>query len=394
MLRGTVTPQFIINGEASAAFVKSNDGESQYVINGGRGTFAWRWDLLADAQIGDNVTFLSTIRFLQDQVPHIDLFALRVSDIASTGINFQAGQIDLPFGNLGEQRFPKENPFYQLPLMNEHVTSLCRSDYRVWTYTPEYAMSGDGVRLLDQGLYDLGMKVYGSIGSEWRIDYGIALINGMPSATGTYSPNGLNPNHSFGKVARIAVTPFTGLTIGVSYAFGPFMRDESDYIAIVDGRPDTSAFYDIAPDNYLQHIVGGDVDFSTGHFSFLGEVIYNSWDYLHSATLKAFSYSAMARYAFTPRFSGAIRAGSITFNNVTNIPEFVAKTNDWYSGPAPRAIIYNGKWDHDVFRLEGATGIRLDESLLLKIGYQWNRTAGLPKDPVDNLLFAQMVLSF
>ncbi len=148
LLCGRATPQFIINGQASAAFVKSNDGESQYDINSGRGTFAWRWDLFADARITDNVTFLSNVRLLQDQIPHIDLFALRISDVASTGINFQAGQIDLPFGNLSEQRFPKQNPFYQLPLMNEHVTSLCRSDYKVWTYTPEYAASGDGVLYL------------------------------------------------------------------------------------------------------------------------------------------------------------------------------------------------------------------------------------------------------
>lgn len=394
MLWSVATPQFIINGQASSAFIKSNDGESQYDVNTGRGTFAWRLDVFADASVNDNVTFLTNIRILQDQIPHIDLFALRVSDIASTGINFQVGQIDLPFGNLGEQRFPKQNPFYQLPLMNEHITSLCRSDYKVWTYTPEYAMSGDGVRLLDQGLYDLGAKIYGSIGEEWRIDYALALINGMASATGTYSPSGLNPNHGFGKVARVAVTPFTGLTIGVSYAFGPFMKNQSDEIQTVDGRLDTSAFYGIAPEKYLQHIIGGDVDFSTGHFSFLGEAIYNSWDYRYSTTLKAFSYSAMARYAFTPRFSAALRAGGITFNNVNGIPEFVAERSDWYSGPAPRLIIYSGKWDHDVFRLEGAGVLRLDESLILKFGYQWNRTFELLKDPIDNLLFIQTVLSF
>ncbi|MDE3058943.1 MAG: hypothetical protein KGJ59_13400 [Bacteroidota bacterium] len=394
VLCGKAMPQFIINGQASAAFVKSNDGESQYDFNEGRGSFVWRWDVFADAEISDNITFLSNIRLLQDQIPHIDLFALRITDVASTGINVQAGQIDLPFGNLGEQRFPKQNPFYQLPLIHEHITSLCRSDYKVWTYTPEYAASGDGVRLLDQGLYDLGVKVYGSVG---MFDYGVALINGMTSTTGTYSPGGLNPNHGFGKVARLAVTPFTGLTVGVSYAFGPFMKDESDYIAIVGGRPDTSAFYGIAPDNYLQHIVGGDMNFSAGHLSFLGEAIYNSWDYIHSVKLKAFGYSAMIRYAFTPRFSAALRAGGITFNKISGISEYVAATNDWYTdpvGPSGKRIAFSDKWDHDVFRLEGATGIRLDESLLLKIGYQWNRTLGLSKDPADNVLFVQTVLSF
>ena len=374
--------QFQVSGEASAGYVKANDGESQYSYNAGRGSFIWRWDLFADAPVSDHVTFLSNFRMLQDQVPHIDLFAIRVSDVGGWGISLQAGQIDIPFGNLGERRFPKQNPFLSLPLMNEHITALCQSDYKLWSLIPEYQIIGDGVCLLDQGLYDLGVKAYGSVGI---FDYSVAFINGMVSTTGTYSPGGLNSNHGFGKVVRLSITPLTGVTLSGSYAAGPFMKDESQTIITSGGNSDTSAFFGKSPDDYLQQIFGGDLSISFGHFSFEGQLVSNTWQYLDAMDLKATSYSAMAQFAFTPRISGAVRVGGIMFNEVSNIPEL----NAFF-----RPVLYSGKWDHDVFRLEGAVAYKIDTAFLLKLGYQINRTFNVLRDPVDNVLFAQTVLSF
>ncbi len=375
--------QLHVSGDAATAFVKSNDGESQYDFDGGRGTFAWRLDLFGDAVISDDITFLSNLRMLQDQIPHIDLMAIRVADVAESGISIQAGEIDVPFGNLSEDRFPKDNPFFDLPLMNEHVTALCASDYKIWSLNPEYQIIGDGVRLVDQGLYDLGVKAYGSVGI---LAYSVAITNGMISTTGTYSPNGLESHHELGKVFRLAITPMTGLTIGASYGTGPFMNDQSETINDPDSpSPDTSAFFGISPDGYQQHIYGGDLDYSFGYFSFRGEIIDNTWHYLDGMDLKAFGYSAMARYKFSPRFSAALRAGGLLFNTVRNVKEL----NAFF-----RPVLYTGKWDHDVFRLEGAVAYKIDAALLLKAGYQINRTYDLPKDPVDNVLFLQSVLSF
>ena len=374
--------QLRVSGQASAAFVKANDGESQYAFNYGRGTFLWRWDIFGDAIVSDDIAFLSNFRILQDQIPHIDLLAIRISDVGRSGVSLQAGQIDIPFGNLAERRFPRQNPFLDLPLMNEHITSLCKSDYNIWSLIPEYQIKGDGVYLLDQGLYDLGVKAYGNVGV---FDYSVALINGMVSTTGTYSPSGLNSNHGYGKVMRLSVTPLTGVTIGGSYAMGPFMKDESETIIITDGIPDTSAFYGKSPDAYLQQIFGSDLNISFGHFSFEGEVVSNTWQYLDAKDLKATSYSAMVQYVFTPRISGAVRVGGIIFNEVHDIKQL----NEFF-----RPVVYSGKWDHDVFRLEGAAAYKIDKALLLKFGYQINRTYNLPRDPVDNMLFVQTVLSF
>lgn len=382
MIPGLVEAQIDISGQGSVAFVKSENGYSQYVYDQGRPTFTWRWDLFADAILSDNVALLTNFRMLQDEQLHIDYFSLRVSDIASSGMNIQFGLIDLPIGNLGERRFPRENPFYDLPLMNEHITSLCSSDYKLWALVPQFAINGDGVRILDQGLYDLGLKVYGTFGI---FDLTAALTNGMVSETGTYAAGGLNSNSGFGTLFRVAATPITGLTIGLSYGDGPFMKDQS--------ADSTSAFYHDDPRDYPQHIFMGDLDFSYGYLSFYTQVGYNEWMLGASSedrgkwqlreNLSAWAYSAEARYALTPRLSVAARAGGLFFSTVSDsLPTF--------SGP----VFYSGTWDHNVLRVESALAYNLTRELLVKFVYQWNRTYGLPQDPHDNLLVIQSVVSF
>ena len=363
--------QWMITGQTSAGFANGESGASQYAVSEGRGTFVWRGDLFVDGVLSDNFSFLSNFRLLQDQELRVDLFALRISDIGSTGINVQIGQIDLPVGSLAERRFPKQNAFYRLPLMNEHLTTLCSSDYQLWVLVPSFAIRGDGVRILDQGLYDLGLKIYGSHGI---FDYAVALINGMVSATGTYGESGFNNNDGFGTIVRIAVNPTAGLELGVSYGGGPFMNDlSSDTASFLFGRD---------PDDYTQHVIGGDLDFAIGHFSFYGQGVYNIWRY--ERDLKAFGYSLEARYAITPRISFAGRGGGLTFSEITGL------TVPTFSGP----VSYLGKWDRDVFRLETSVQYRMSREALLKIVYEWNRTFDSANDPADNLLVLQIVYSF
>ncbi len=373
--------QLNLRGQVTAEFFKSGDGYSEYSINQGRATFAWRADVFADALVSEHVALLGNFRMLQDQIPHVDLLAIRITDLWSSGISVEAGQIDIPFGDLGDERYPAQNPFFSLPLLNEHVTSLCESNYNLWTFSPDYAIRGDGVRLLDRGLYDLGIKAYGQTG---MVEYGAALINGMVSSTGTYFPNGLNSKHSLGTVLRLAVTPVTGFKIGVSYAFGPFMKDVSDSIY--------SLLYEQSPDNYLQRALGGDVEYAIGHFQFKGQILANSWQYVQGVHLDALGYSAMVRYAFTPRISAAVRAGSIVFDDVS-IREYIPRDAYNYTGPYGY-VQYNGKWDHDVVRLEGAVSYKIERALLLKVGYQANRTYNVSHDPFDDVFFVQTVVSF
>ncbi len=371
-----VTPvlaQFRVSGQATAEFFKSENGVSQYTVDEGRSTFAWRWDLFADAAISDHVAFLSNIRMLQDQVLHIDRLSIRVSDVASSGIAVEAGQIDIPFGDLGDRRFPQQNPFFDLPLMNEHITTLCKTDYKLWVLFPGFAVSGNGVRLLDQGLYDLGIKAYGSAG---MFGYEAALINGMVSETGTYSPNGMNVSGGLGKVLRLTVTPTMGLTFGFSYAFGPFMKDQY--------ADSGSALAGEHPGDYPQQAAAGDVDIEIGHLSVRGIGVYNRWRYIGGQNLDAVSYSAEAQYTLTPRIYAAARVGGIQFNTIN------ALVTSYNFRPAP----FSGRWDDNVTRVELAAGYRIERNLLFKLCYEINNSYGISGNPMDNVLGVQTVLTF
>ncbi len=369
--------QLRLSEQASAAFIKADGGYSQYALNNGRATFAWRLDLFADAAVSGNIFFLSNLRMLQDQIIHVDLFAIKFADLASSGLNLEAGEIELPFGNLGARRFPKSNPFYSLPLTHEHITTLRSSDYTIWPAVSYYAIAGDGIRILDQGLYDLGVKLYGGVG---MFDFWIALMNGMVSSTSTYSTgygsSGLNTNTRMGTIGRLAMTPLTGVTLGGSYATGPFLKEGVTY------TPGGS--YD--PSDIDQHIVEADLDFSLEHAALYAEVFYNVWTFSEDigSDLKAFGYSVEGSYAPLPRFLIAVRAGGLRFNDVS-----VDTYNGGYSFQH-----YEGPWDHDVFRLEGALRYRVDRTALLKLVYEWNRTFRVPEDPADNVVVVQAVVGF
>jgi len=367
--------QMRFRGEGSVGFVKADRGPSQYSYNGGRGSFNWRADVFADAVIAEDITFFGNVRLQQDNLLHVDQFALRMSNFASSPVSVELGEIEIPFLSLGERRFPKNNPFIDLPLIREHRTTLRSSDYELWLIDSRYTQAGNGFRLLDGGLYDLGLKAFASAGI---FDVALALTNGMVSASTSYAPGGLNPKSGFGKMIRVAVTPTAGLTIGVSYANGPFLSEGNTYY------PSYGAGYD--PEQHVQEVMGGDIDFSYGHFSLYGEAVYNVWKFqpVYGSNLKAAGYSLEARYALLPRLSLAARAGGIAFNAIDAIVEAAGYGTLYYDGP----------WDHDLWRLEGAVGYRLNRESLLKLVYQWNHTMGVRDDPADNALALQAVVSF
>jgi hypothetical protein len=360
--------QMNLGAQASAAFVKSGGGSSQYAYNGGRGTFTWRGDLFATVLASEHITFQSTLRLLPDQILHVDLFSVRFADVTPLHLSMEAGEIELPVGNLAERRFPMKNPFLDLPLINEHLTALRSSDYQLWPYDARYTSSGIGVRILDQGLYDRGAKLSGTIGI---LEYTLALINGTVSATSTYSAQGLSASNRLGKIVRLAGTPMIGLTVGVSYADGVLSTNQ------------LSASY---TGTYPQHLVESDVEYSWGYFSLFGQAVYNQWGFqeLYGNTLVVKGISVEGTYKLLPRMTIAARAGGMLFSTIeAELP-----------GPNDSSVYYSGRWDHDVVRLEAALSYRLSRESLLKFVYEWNRTAGLSPDAVEQLVAVQTVISF
>lgn len=368
--------QVNVSGQASASFLRSGPAATQYSFDRGRGTFGWRADLFFDAAITDDVLFLSNVRMMQDAELHVDLFVLRLTSLAGPALNLEAGLLDVPFGNLGDRRFPKANPFISLPLGREHRTSLRSSDYGLWMADARYSAAGNGVRLVDGALYDAGVKAYGTIG---MFDYAVALVNGAVSATGSYAPGGINDNHGFGQAVRLALTPSTGFTVGISGARGPFISGSaaSYYGSSYTGGHDPAA--------HLQQIAGIDVEYAYEHFTFYAEGFLNRWEFSdeYGADLDAAAISAELRFVPATRISLAARVGAISFS------ELPAAGDPGYYGTIPGT-----PWDRDVLRIEGAAGYRISREVLLKAVYQRVNTVGLGDDPSDDTAAIQVVASF
>lgn len=381
LLLGSSIPlraQIELAGQASSALLRSDDHQSQYAYDHGKTTFSWRLDLFGNAMISDDVSFHSSLRLYQDQSYHVDLFDLSFTHATALNLTVDVGEIELPVGNLAERRFPMKNPFYNLPLMNEHYTSLRSSNYSLWPYDARYASAGDGIRLLDRGLYDLGVKVSGSFGIA---DLSLAVINGTVSSTSVYANGGLNGNSAdrFGFILRIAATPVTGFTFGTSLADGHLSSAQVPLY--------TSAGYQYGVFN--QYLLEADAEYAVGHLVLDGQFIDNVWHFDDGITddLKALGYSFEGSYTFVPRCSVSLRVGGIFFNSINEGIPVAYDSLVYYRH-------YSGQWDHTVTRIEAAFGYRLTREALLKIIYHWDDSIGLTPDPLEQLLILQAVVSF
>jgi hypothetical protein len=359
VLSHTGSAQVSLSGQTAAHFLKSSPSETPRTINSGRPSFGWESDLFLDGRISDHVTAMSTVRATEDQNITVDYAAIRLADLTPLHINIQAGRFDLPFGNLGDRRFPRKNALYSLPLLYEYATAL---PDRLTTEEDILAArgKGGGMPLLDGGVYDLGAMVFGAWGP---MDYAIAVSSGTVSAT-TYGTQ--NSNSGVGTVMRLMVTPLAGLTLGAAYAQGAYMEE-----------PDQPTPMNINVNNYHQHSLEMDLEFSRGHAIVYGEAVFNRWPVPLQAgdqDFGAFGYYVEGKYTLIPRLYVALRASGLQFGKVMLDRQ-------------------DQRWDYNVAEMEAGFGYFLERDVLLKLVRRETRTYG-GTYPRDGLTVLQLAVAY
>ncbi len=358
--------QVLLSGETAAQFYKSAVTQSPRVVNSGRPSFGWDTRLFVEGEVTEHVTALANIRATNTDAVTFDYIAIRLTDVTPLGLNFQAGKFDLPFGNLGERRFPRKNPLYGLPSIYEYRTALPDhfspgADYRV---NPEREITagagqGRGLRLLDLGMYHPGAMIFGSAGI---LDYGFAVTTGTVS-TSSYSSD--NYNNDLGKVARLAVTPLTGLTIGGAYAWGAYLQA----VYPIPGNEDINTYNERAAEI--------DLEFSRGHAVLYGEAVYTTFD-IPSTTgdqnINVLGFYVEGKYTLIPRLYAALRVSGLRFGDV-------------------RTGGTGQPWDDNLVEWEGGLGYFVDKDVLLKAVRRETRTRG-GSGPKDNLTVLQLVVAY
>ncbi len=351
--------QIIVRGQAAGHLFKSASTQSPRSVNDGRPSFGWEADLFAAGFVNDNVSALGTLRVSDNGYFYIDYLSIRIADLVPSSLNFQIGKFDLPFGNLGERRYPRRNFLFGLPLIYEYRTAL--PDHIV----SESALAagrgqGSGMRLLNMGMYDVGAMVFGSVG---MFDYSFAITNGTVSAT-SYGVQ--NSNSDMGKIIRLAITPIIGLTAGAAYSWGSYLEE-----------PDQAPPREVNVNTYQQKTAELDLTFSRGYFVFNGQAVYNTWPVpleTRDENLNVFGYYFEGKYTLAPRVYVAIRYSGLGFGEV--LLEGVSQP-----------------WDYRVTEWEFGAGYFLDRDVLCKVVRRETRTQG-GTNPKDNLTVLQLAVAF
>ena len=358
--------QVLLSGQTAAQFYRSAVTQSPRTVNSGRPSFGWDTRLFVEGEVTDHVTALANVRATNTDAIAFDYIAIRLTDITPLGLNVQAGKFDLPFGNLGERRFPRKNVLFGLPSIYDYRMAL--PDH----FTPGAdnlviperdilagAGQGRGMRLLDLGMYHPGAMIFGSAGV---LDYAFAVTTGTVS-TSSYSAD--NYNSDLGKVARLAVTPFTGLTLGAAYAWGAYMQ--ASYTI-----PGTESV-----NSYSERAAEVDLEFSRGHGVLDAEAVFSRFDVpltTGDQDFKVLGYYAEGKYTLMPRLYAALRVSGLEFGTAT-----IGGTQQ--------------PWDYDLIEWEGGLGFFIDRDVLLKAVRRETRIRG-GSGPNDNLTVLQLVVAY
>ena len=293
--------QVTLGGQTAVYFYKSAHTQAQRELNGARPSFGMRADLFLSGQVTDNISTSWNARISGDGSVNVDYAVIRLTDLTAIHFNVEAGKFDVPFGNLGERRYPRRNPLYSLPLYHEYRTAL-PDQVPAEAELQASRGQGSGMRLVYLGLYDVGVKVFGSVDI---IDYAFAVTSGTISTT---SYGGPNANDDLGMVVRIAVTPTAGLTIGAAYNWGAYLDE-----------PPSSQSLPVNVNAYRQRAAEMDFEFSRGHAIVSGEVVYNVWPVpleTGDRDLTVLGYYLEGKYTLIPRLYAAARLNGLHFGTI------------------------------------------------------------------------------
>ncbi len=352
--------QISFSGGTETHILRAAPTTSPRALNNGRPTFGWRTDLFVLGTVSEKVSALCDVRVADDQTVNFDYLAVRLTDLTPLDLNVQAGKFDLPFGNLGERRFPRRNPLYGLPLIYEYNTALPAEASYDGAIVAGRGRGG-GMPLLSGGVYNLGAMVSGAAGI---VDYAFAVTSGTVSSTSAYGS--ANFNSDPGKTLRVTVTPFTGLILGAAYCWGGYLVEY-----------DAPTTRNVDPADYPQRAAEFDLEFSRGHLVFDGEAVYSTWQvplYSHDDEFRLFGFYAEGKYTVMPRLYLALRASGLQFG---------------------RAVLQKvlQRWDSNVTEWEGGVGYFLDKDVLLKLVRRETRIWG-GTFPRDNLTVLQLVVAY
>ncbi len=287
--------------------------------------------------------------------PRVYAAYARIRPWRDRGFDIDVGRIPPTFGSFSRQAYTTTNPVIGYPLAYQYLTSLrtvavparaddvlrmrargWRSSFPVGAPTP-----GPGVPLVSGFRWDTGIRV-GWKGGPVQVTG--AVTNGTLS-----NPRVSDDNAGKQLSARIAISPATGLVVGLSGAEGAWLARSV---------PTSGASQ--------QRALGADVEYSRDHWIVRAELVFSRWSLplplapSNVQSLNALGRWVEGRYRLTPRIFVAGRADRLGFSELL--------------GSAPGSVAL--PWDAPVTRFEAGAGCYLQRNLVARATVQTNRRAG------------------
>jgi hypothetical protein len=291
-----------------------------------------RLGLSTSVRLGRRISALGEIRMENRQAPRPYGLYLRVRPFDGHDFDIQAGRIPSTFGAFARRAYSTDNVVIGYPLSYQYLLSLrpdalpgevddlfrmrargWLSNFPIGNQTPNA-----GLPLADVFRWDTGVQAHGSIG--WLEAAG-SVTTGSLSHPLVREDNG---GRQF--AARLAARPVPGLVAGLSGSRAPY--------ATTDAARLTHA----APDDFVQQVLGADIEYSRAHYLVRFEAVSSTYDVPTIAPrLHALGTMVEGRYKVTPRAHVAARIDHLGFNTIAGS----ARTTTW-EAPVTRLEVGGG----------------------------------------------------
>jgi hypothetical protein len=198
-----------------------------------------------------------------------------------------------------------------------------------------------GLPFVYDACWNTGFLLFGGNG---KFDYMASAISGSLAIPTIERRRGY-PQFS----GRAGFTPMMGLTVGSSFAYGPYLNN--DYKSQLPAGADMDKFY--------QRLIGWDLNFERGKFIGNAEAMVNRWTHPYiSEPLDAYTWYVEGTYKFATRFFFASRYDRMEFSKIAD--------------PSGGRSV----WDFPLYRVESGIGYKIDRNVTFKVVGQLTRYPG------------------
>jgi hypothetical protein len=209
--------------------------------------------------------------------------------------------------------------------------------------------------LIWEDLYASGVLLFGD---EGPFHYRVGVSNNAPSGPPKFWDFNAGDEGNQNVSGFFGVTPWIGLTLGVSFSTGAYLHEDEARIVWKDR---TKLFHDL---------IGFGAEFSVGHFAAYAEYFYHHIEPANIADdLEAHSWYVELQYKILPGLAAGARVGQ-----------------NLYSGLSGQT------WDYDTVRVEGGAAWTIIKGLVLRNEFMITTTAH--NDADDFMWVMQLIATF